>query len=118
MSATALTYNLVDSPCGVVPVTRVNAAMDVITDEWKNAPDHGSSMCENELYFKEFKEKKPLYDPAAMDGMPIGVQIAGKIWEDEKVLAMMRVVDDALGKERGFGPGSWEQRLKNRDRTA
>jgi amidase len=53
-----------------------------------------------------------------MDGMPIGVQIAGKIWEDEKVLAMMRVVDDALGKERGFGPGSWEQRLKNRDRTA
>ncbi|KAJ6594361.1 amidase [Mycena capillaripes] len=117
MSASTLTYNLVDSPSGVVPVTCVKAS-DVLTEEWKNAPGHGSSMCEGELYTKEFKEKKPLYDPAAMEGMPIGLQIIGKIWEDEKVLAMMRVVDDALGKDRGFGPGTWEQRLQNRERKA
>ncbi|KAJ7045940.1 amidase [Mycena alexandri] len=115
MSASTLTYNLVDSPSGVVPVTRVKAS-DVITDGWKNATGHGSPMCENELYFKQFKDKKPLYDPAAMDGMPIGLQIIGKIWEDEKVLAMMRVVDEVLGKERGFAPGSWEQRLQNREK--
>jgi hypothetical protein len=31
-------------------------------------------------------------------------QLVGRTWEDEKVLAMMGVLDDALG-ERGFGPG-------------
>ncbi|KAJ7497727.1 amidase [Mycena latifolia] len=115
MSASTLTYNLVDSPCGVVPVTYVKAETDALTDEWKNGPGHGSSMCESELYSKG---KKPLYDPVAMEGMPMGVQIVGKLWEDEKVLAMMRVVDDALGKARGFTPGSWEQRLKNRGQAA
>ncbi|KAJ7693428.1 amidase [Mycena rosella] len=114
MSASTLTYNLVDSPCGVVPVTYVKAETDALTEEWKTGPGHGSSMCESELYSKG---KKPLYDPVAMDGMPMGVQIIGKLWEDEKVLAIMRVVDAALGKERGFAPGSWEQRLKNRGRT-
>ncbi|KAJ7121254.1 amidase [Mycena crocata] len=111
LSSNTLTYNLVDSPVGVVPVTRVNAATDGLTDEWTKGPGHGSSMCESELYTKGVT---PLYDPVAMHGMPIGVQIVGKLWEDEKVLAMMRVVDDALGKERGFGPGSWETRLQNR----
>ncbi|KAJ7130606.1 amidase signature domain-containing protein [Mycena epipterygia] len=115
MSASPLTYNFLDSPSGAIPVTHVKATIDELTDEWINGPGHGSSMCESELYFKG---KKPLYDPTAMDGMPVGVQIIGRTWEDEKVLAMMRVVDDALGKERGFSPGSWEQRLQNRDRTA
>ncbi|KAJ7187757.1 amidase [Mycena filopes] len=118
MSGSPLTYNLVDSPAGVVPVTRVSAA-DIITDAWKAAEGHGSPMCERELYFKHFgKDGKPLYDPAAMAGMPVGVQVIGRLWEDEKVLAMMRVVDAALGRERGFGPGSWGERLGNRERRS
>jgi hypothetical protein len=40
-------------------------------------------------------------------------QIVGKKWEDEKVLALMDVVDKALG-ERGFGPkGGASVRLEN-----
>ena len=48
------------------------------------------------------------YDPELMAGLPVGVQIVGRLYEDEKVLEMMKVVDEALGdaKERGFGPGS------------
>lgn len=48
------------------------------------------------------------YDPELMAGLPVGVQIVGRLYEDEKVLEMMRIVDEALGpaKERGFGPGS------------
>ncbi|KAG1736566.1 amidase signature domain-containing protein [Suillus lakei] len=53
--------------------------------------------------------KNPAYDPKAMEGIPIGIQLVGKKWEDEKVLAMMHVVDEALGP-RGFGPGSWKPR--------
>jgi amidase len=103
-------YNLIDSPAGAIPVTLVNPATDQLTDEWIKGPGHGSSMFEHELYFRG---NNPLYDPIAMKGMPVGVQIVGRRWEEEKVLALMRVVDDALGKERGFTPGSWEDRVRN-----
>ena len=46
------------------------------------------------------------YAPEKMAGLPVGVQVVGRAWEDEKVLAMMKVVDEALGP-RGFGPGAW-----------
>jgi hypothetical protein len=44
--------------------------------------------------------------------MPVGIQVVGKKWEEEKVLAMMQVVDEALGKDRGFGPGSWDESIR------
>ncbi|KAJ7578572.1 amidase [Mycena floridula] len=109
LSAATLIYNLVDSPCGAIPVTYVDPKTDQVDEEWIKGVGHGSSMLEDELYFKGDTH---LYDPEAMKGMPVGIQLVGKPWEDEKVLAMMRVVDEALGKERGFTPGSWEKRVK------
>jgi amidase len=44
--------------------------------------------------------------------MPVSIQVVGRKWEDEKVLAMMNVVEEALGKDRGFGPGSWDESVK------
>ncbi|KAJ7646909.1 amidase signature domain-containing protein, partial [Roridomyces roridus] len=112
MAGSTCTYNLVDSPCGVVPVTHVKAKTDGITEEWINGPGRGTSaMTESNLCFSKGKR---IYDDVKMDGMPVGVQVVGRLWEDEKVLAMMRVVDEALGvqRERGFKPGSWEERLQ------
>ncbi|KAJ7760504.1 amidase [Mycena metata] len=97
-------YNIVNNPCGVVPVTKVDPAKDMLTEEWTKAPL--PSMMERTLYFG----KNPVYDPVKMQGMPIAVQVVGKKWEDEKVLAMMQVVDTALTAEGRFGPGSWDRR--------
>jgi amidase len=36
----------------------------------------------------------------------VGVQVVGQPWGEEKVLAIMHVIDATLGP-RGFGPGSW-----------
>lgn len=47
---------------------------------------------------------KRTYDPDMMVGLPVSIQIVGRLFEDEKVIEMMKIVDDALG-ERGFGPG-------------
>jgi amidase len=91
-----------------MPVTRVDPKKDRLTDEWTTGPGLGSPILEGALY----RGKSPAYNPEAMKGMPVGVQIVGKRWEDEKVLAMMRVVDEALGTDRGFGPGSWRSGLK------
>ncbi|KAK7023858.1 putative amidase PB8B6.03 [Favolaschia claudopus] len=99
-SATAL-YNLVNSPSGCIPVTKVDPIQDALTAEWSNLPS--PSLLERLLY----QGKRPIYDPVAMQGMPVGIQVVGKRWEDEKVLGMMEVIDTALGKGRGFGPGSF-----------
>jgi hypothetical protein len=103
-------YNIVDSPVGVVPVTHVDKLTDQITDEWVHGPGHGSRILETRVY----KGKAPVYDPEKMHGLPLGVQIVGRRWEDEKVIAMMHVVDQALdgnagaGRKRYFGPCSWK----------
>ncbi|KAJ6606604.1 amidase [Mycena vulgaris] len=103
--ATSL-YNVVNSPAGCIPVTKVDPGKDRITEEWTKAAS--SSLVETALY----RGKTPIYDPVAMAGMPVGIQVVGKKWDDEKVLAMMRVIDSALGKDRGFGPGNWDERNK------
>lgn len=102
LPATTSLYNLVDHPIGIVPVTHVDKAKDQLDKAWEGSGDKGSPMLYNRLY----EGKKPYYDAAAMHGIPVGIQIVGRHWEDEKVIKMMRVVDDALGV-RGFGPGTW-----------
>jgi Asp-tRNA(Asn)/Glu-tRNA(Gln) amidotransferase A subunit family amidase len=101
LACSTLVYNVVDSPVGVVPVTRVDATRDALSDTWRTAPGNGSKLLEAEVY-----GPKGAYNPRAMEGLPVGVQIIGQAWEEEKVLAIMHVVDAALGP-RGFGPGSW-----------
>ena len=101
IACATLVYNVIDSPVGVIPVTRVDPARDALSDEWRAAPGNGSKLLENELY-----GPKGAYDVHAMEGLPVGVQIVGEAWGEEKVLAIMHVVDAALGP-RGFGPGSW-----------
>lgn len=86
----------------------MDPARDQVTDEWRKGPGLGSQLFATGLY----AGKKPLYNPVECAGMPVGIQIVGKKWEEEKVLAMMHVVDKALGKDRGFGPGNWNGRLK------
>lgn len=103
--STAL-YNVVDSPVGIVPVTRVDPKLDALTDEWFTGPGRGSKLLETDVYGKAKSSKKVAYDTVAMEGLPVGIQIVGKRWDEEKVLGMMKIVDNALGS-RSFGPGVW-----------
>ena len=101
LAASTAQFNVVDSPVGIIPVTRVDPTKDALTEEWFTADDRGSKIWEDALY-----GTKAIYDPVKMQGLPVGVQIVGPPWGEEAVLAMMDVVDKALGP-RGFGPGSW-----------
>ncbi|KAG6894734.1 hypothetical protein C0992_004917 [Termitomyces sp. T32_za158] len=94
---------------GCLPVTFVDPLKDQMTPEWTAGPGHGSSYLESGV----FSAKTPLYNPTRSAGMPVGIQIVGKKWEEEKVVEMMNVVDDALGKDRGFGPGSWKPQSRS-----
>jgi Asp-tRNA(Asn)/Glu-tRNA(Gln) amidotransferase A subunit family amidase len=105
LAAATVFFNVAESTVGAIPVTHVDPEKDKITEEWINGPGRGSVLLESGL----FTWKNALYNPEEMKGMPVGIQIAGRKWEEEKLLAMMRVVDEALGKDRGFGPGSWDR---------
>lgn len=99
-------YNVLDTPVGTVPVTRVDTVKDRLTPEWTEqgvGDGHGSSVLEAMLY----KGDKAVYNVEKMAGLPVGVQVVGRKWQEEKVVEMMKIVDHALGK-RGFGPGSWK----------
>ena len=100
-----LFYNLLDCPAGTIPVTRVDPKLDALPDDWLSTPSSTPSSKELD---KLLYEGMWGYDAVAMEGLPVGVQLAGKRWEDEKVVEMMKVVDAALG-ERGFGPDGWEK---------
>ncbi|KDQ12989.1 hypothetical protein BOTBODRAFT_56307 [Botryobasidium botryosum FD-172 SS1] len=102
LAGATILYNIVDSPVGIIPVLRVDPAKDQITDEWRKFGAHGSVLLENELYHLDGGDA--YYDPEKMAGLPVGIQLVGRRWEDEKLLAMMHVVDKALGP-REFGPG-------------
>ena len=101
LACATLIYNIVDSPVGVIPVTRVDPARDELSDEWRAAPGDGSKILEKDIY-----GPKGAYDARVMEGLPVGIQVVGQPWEEEKVLAIMHVIDATLGP-RGFGPGSW-----------
>lgn len=101
LGCSTLVYNVVDSPVGVIPVTRVDPTRDELSDEWRAAPGIGSKILEGDAY-----GSKGAYNARAMEGLPVGIQVVGQPWEEEKVLAIMHVIDTALGP-RGFGPGSW-----------
>ncbi|THH27472.1 hypothetical protein EUX98_g6717 [Antrodiella citrinella] len=107
LSCATILYNVVESPVGTVPVTRVDPDFDAVTTEWTDpslGSGHGSHLLEGLLY----NGKSPFYDAKKMAGLPVGVQVVGKKWEDEKVVEMMKVLDVALGPKRGFTPGSWK----------
>ncbi|KAF9054357.1 amidase [Panaeolus papilionaceus] len=110
MANATIYYNMLDLPVGCLPVTRVDPVKDKVTEEWLKEAGHGSSILESGIYHS----KKPLYDPEAANGMPVNIQIAGKKWEEEKVVAMMGVLDEALGANRGFGPGAWDNYMKTK----
>lgn len=40
------------------------------------------------------------YDATAMHGLPVGVQVVGQRLEEEKVLAAMQRIEDALGDDK------------------
>lgn len=99
---------MADSPVGTIPVTRVQPKTDSTGPEWIGGLGSGSVLCETAIYGSH---GLGIYDAEKMAGLPVGVQIVGRRWEEEKVIAMMRVVDDALGgRQRGFGPGTWTEK--------
>ncbi|KAF8159824.1 hypothetical protein B0H34DRAFT_807312 [Crassisporium funariophilum] len=80
LAIATIVYNILDMPAGCLPVTHIDPEKDQLTEEWVNGPGLGSAVLEAGVHSGKI--------PA----------IVGKKWEEEKVLAVMGIVDKALGK--------------------
>ncbi|TQV98995.1 acetamidase [Cordyceps javanica] len=79
-------WNMLDYPGVVFPVTSVDASKDT-----------------KDLNYKPINEQDQfiydLYDPELFAGAPVGLQIVGRRLQEEKVLAALELVEQAMGRK-------------------
>lgn len=84
-------WNVLDTTAGVIPVTRVRKDLDAVPEGWLEIGEGEarSSILEKRVY----GGSDPAYDAGKMEGLPVGVQIVGRQWDEEGVLAAMKLVE-------------------------
>ncbi|AEO53311.1 hypothetical protein MYCTH_2294455 [Thermothelomyces thermophilus ATCC 42464] len=82
-------FNLLDYSAGVLPVTHVDRALDQLPASFNLKKLNGVAR-------GAYKH----YDAERMHGLPVGVQVVGRRLEEEKVLAVMKRLEDALGDDK------------------
>jgi Asp-tRNA(Asn)/Glu-tRNA(Gln) amidotransferase A subunit family amidase len=83
-------FNLLDYTCGIIPVTHVDAAVDGLPASFRMSKLNGVAR-------GAYKH----YDAKAMHGLPVAVQVVGQRLQEEKVLAIMTRIEEALDKHGG-----------------
>lgn len=78
-----------DYTAGCIPITHVDKEVDGLPAGFKISKLNGVA-----------QGAYKLYDAKAMHGLPVGIQVVGRRLEEEKVLAIMKRVEDALGKAK------------------
>ncbi|KAM0555920.1 hypothetical protein ACHAPJ_006322 [Fusarium lateritium] len=71
--------NLTNYTSVVIPVTEADEKVDVFDDLYEPLGDTD-------------RKNWQAYDPAVYDGAPVGVQIVGRKFEEEKCLAIARII--------------------------
>ncbi|KAI0746876.1 amidase signature enzyme [Daedaleopsis nitida] len=85
----AFLYNVLDYSAGVLPVGRVDRTRDSYAPDFRSEARYRAM---NDVA----RAVHGLYDAESMHGMPLAVQLVGRRFEEEKVLAGMHVVQHAL----------------------
>ncbi|KAI1324619.1 amidase [Xylariaceae sp. FL0255] len=82
-------FNVLDYTAGCIPITHVDKNLDGLPAGFNMRKLNGVA-----------QGAYKLYDAEAMHGLPVGIQVVGRRLEEEKVLAIMKRVEDALGDAR------------------
>ncbi|KAK0731309.1 amidase signature domain-containing protein [Lasiosphaeris hirsuta] len=82
-------FNLVDYTAGVLPITHVDKNLDRLPAGFNLRKLNGVAR-------GAYKH----YDAGRMHGLPVGVQVVGRRLEEEKVLAVMKRIEEVLGDDK------------------
>ncbi len=83
-SSYSILFNAAQLPAGVVPVTRVRG------DETARTAS------------SDWLDRQAAAVDARSVGLPVGVQVVGRAWEEPLVLALMRAIEDEVSGDEGF----------------
>jgi hypothetical protein len=72
-----------------MPITHVDKALDQLPTDFSLKKLNGVA-----------QGAYKLYDATAMHGLPVAVQVVGQRLEEEKVLAIMKRIEDSLGDSK------------------
>ena len=87
-----------DYAAGVIPVGTIDRAQDSYPPDFKKGAAY---LGMNDVA----RAVHEIYDADAMHGLPLAVQVVGGRFEEEKVLAGMKVIERALWESgKGFTP--------------
>ncbi|KAF9525439.1 amidase signature domain-containing protein [Crepidotus variabilis] len=86
-------FSLLDYSAGVMPVTHVDRELDALPPNFEATKVYKSLTTVAKLGYG-------VYDANKMHGLPLGVQIAGRRLEEEKVLQGMHVIENALLEQK------------------
>ena len=75
-------FNFFGMPAGTLPITTVKEGEDVYDEKCGKSQD--------------FTEKKIAEDMRGTVGLPMGIQVATLPWQDEKCIAMMRIIEELV----------------------
>ncbi|KAI0646387.1 amidase signature enzyme [Trametes meyenii] len=94
----AFLYNVLDCTAGAMPVSYVDKACDSYGPDYRKEARY--------LHMSDIaRAVHDLYDARTMHGMPVGVQVVGRRFEEEKVIAGMKAIEHAMWKSgKGFVP--------------
>ncbi|KAK3394599.1 amidase signature domain-containing protein [Podospora didyma] len=82
-------FNLLDYTAGVLPITHVDKTLDKLPTTFNLKKLNGVA-----------RGAYKLYNAERMHGLPVGVQVVGRRLEEEKVLAVMKRLENALGDDK------------------
>ena len=86
-------WNLLDYTAGIIPVTKVSADEDgLVEGKIEGKTISALNGVARGAYAKNH------YDVQAMEGLPVAVQVVGRRLEEEKVLGVMKRVEQALSE--------------------
>lgn len=88
-------WNLLDLPAVVFPVGQYSASQFPLLDSFPHAP-------RNEI--EEYIAGQ--WDPSTYDNSPIGLQLVGRRHNEERLLAILKVIEDIVPSDL---PGSWKK---------
>ncbi|KAF2750226.1 amidase [Sporormia fimetaria CBS 119925] len=77
-------WNLLDYPGVVFPVCKVDTGLDPLEDDFEPMSGHDA-------------DNHKLYDAAEFHGVPVGLQLVGRRFEDEKVLRIAEILEAKIG---------------------
>lgn len=101
LAISTLLWNVVDSTVGQIPITKVKLEKDEIKTSTREP-----SLLEKKL-------TQSLYDLDRMENLPIGIQVVGGSWEEEKVLGIMKVIEECWNDdEKQVKPGSFLKQVE------